>query len=89
MATKDKIQIDIDSEIRKRAETNLQMNGISLTHLLQTIITSIADNQTSPSPTITEADLLASIDEVLNTLNGKEELESYTTLDALNKGLSN
>ncbi|KRO05783.1 hypothetical protein [Levilactobacillus parabrevis] len=89
MATKDKIQIDIDSEIRKRAETNLQMNGISLTHLLQTIITSIADNQTSPSPTITEADLLASIDEVLNALNGKEELESYTTLDALNKGLSN
>lgn len=89
MATKDKIQIDIDPEIRKRAETNLQMNGISLTHLLQTIITSIADNQTSPSPTITEADLLASIDEVLNALNGKEELESYTTLDALNKGLSN
>ncbi|MCT4488377.1 hypothetical protein [Levilactobacillus parabrevis] len=89
MATKDKIQIDIDSEIRKRAETNLQMNGISLTHLLQTIITSIADNQTSPSPKITEADLLASIDEVLNALNGKEELESYTTLDALNKGLSN
>ncbi|WP_395322934.1 hypothetical protein [Levilactobacillus parabrevis] len=89
MATKDKIQIDIDSEIRKRAETNLQMNGISLTHLLQTIITSIADNQISPSPTITEADLLAFIDEVLNALNGKEELESYTTLDALNKGLSN
>ncbi len=89
MATKDKLQIEIDSEVRKRAENNLQMNGISLTHLLQTIITSIANNRAAPSTTITEADLLASIDEVINSLNGKEELSAYTSLDALNKGLSN
>ncbi|WP_407886694.1 hypothetical protein [Levilactobacillus sp. N40-8-2] len=87
MATKDKLQIEIDSEIRKRAESNLQTNGISLTHLLQAIITSIANNRANPSTVITDADLLSSIDEVIDSLNGKKELPSYSTLDALNKSL--
>lgn len=87
MAIKDRIQVRIDHETKKKAEDNLKAQGLTLSEYTRIMVANAAQGNIKLRFETPNAQLESSIKEAADFLAGKEDLKGYTNAESLNKEL--
>ncbi|WP_048735264.1 type II toxin-antitoxin system RelB/DinJ family antitoxin [Levilactobacillus koreensis] len=86
MAAVARIQVRIDADIKKKAESKLKQNGLTISDFTRIMMTNVANGKLDHALEIVNQEVNDSLQEVLEQ-SSDQKLQGYSDLNSLNTAL--